>query len=623
MERHAVPILWGVSAILVLFALTQASLGFFTIDEAIYLFAADFLRVKHSLILENGLDLYRSGDLDWIGLLTFGPNGLTSQYPPGTTFLWWPVVAVLGERGIILVNALATVGAVFVTHALAMKLFSDAKTALAAALIFLLATFSLEYAFGYWPHMLSVFLVAAAILAFIHALDSENKGFKAAVVSGIIVGLGTLVRIDTVLILPSIAIVTVLFANKPMRILVGGAVGLVPAMVILALVNQVKFGTLNPLSYGGKGGETSLSNYIPFLALVAVGVTGLFALRFSRAKEMDKRWVVRALLLAAVAVAVSITVVPFARTLAMQITKGFLQLVIDARAIGNHGEAIRPTPEGTKLFWGLSKKALGQSIPWVGVVAMLFSGALFARHSRAVWTVLIITAIWLFPFLTRHWHGGLAANMRYFLPVVPLLSILCAALLIELVHRSGREPRVVIVAMVLGFCATAIWAMAMPSGLAGAHQILALWVFLGVVAASLVVGIWAHQTTALVALLAVGFGLGVAVFNSFSDTAVSQLRRDLARPLTDLDQGVTGKALIYTQLFRSATLNPDQIVAVQQRKKDAPDPELVRHALADGYIVLMPEPTAEEFVEMFPQFAVDGTVNEPIPMVVVVERPTD
>ena len=109
-------------------------------------------------------------------------------------------------------------------------------------------------------------------------------------------------------------------------------------------------------------------------------------------------------------------------------------------------------PDGTRSFWGLSKKALGQSLPWLGLLALLLRPQLWQGRSRSFTCALIFTALFMLPFLIRSWHGGMSSNMRYFLPALPVLSILAATLIHDLLDRDEARAANLIPAILLGSC---------------------------------------------------------------------------------------------------------------------------------------------------------------------------
>lgn len=599
MARHSTAALFAIGAGLLLFSLFHARLGFFIIDEAIYLFAADTFRLTGSLILQNGLDLEQSDDLLWTNLLSLGPGGLTSQYPPGTTFVWAPFLSLFGERSIIVLNALATAGALFATRGLALRLFGDPAAALGACLLYLFGTFTLEYAFVYWPHMVSVWTIVLSFSLFLDAMDDKRGTVLPAALSGLILGAGMLFRLDNVLLLPVFAILSVLFAVAPLRLMAGGALGILPSVLILGLVNQQKFGTFNPLSYGGKSGLTNIEVYLPF---AGVGLLVLLLLGMFRMYPPRRSWPVL-IALGGVAGLAALSAVPPLRSIAADYVVGGFRLMVDARSTYSAPAGIVPMPDGTTLFWGLAKKALAQSLPWLGLLFLLTQPGFWRERARSNVIVLIFVAIFSFPFAINAWHGGMSSNMRYFLPLLPFVSVLGAMLLKELVVGSAGRIRLLGASTLAGLAASFLWAASAPTGLAGAHQIWSLYLFVAVAASAIVAAHLRRPGTALVVIVAGGMGIGTAVFNTASDTLTSQLRRDGGRVLTDLSVGYTGKVLVYDVLLRSAFIDRDQVVALRSHAGAVPDEALVRAALAGGYRVLMREKWAVEFTGRYDAYS--------------------
>ena len=594
------------------FALAFAGLGFFIIDEAIYVFAADSFRQSGSLLLENGLEGSTSGDLRWTRLLTLGPNGLTSQYPPGSTVVWSWLLPVFDTRGIVLFNAAATTACLFVLHRLAKDIFKDNAVALGTVGLFLFGTFSLEYAFTIWPHMPAVLSVTLCILLFLRSLEASfQRALWMAVASGFVLGLGITFRLDCVLVLPAIAILAIVLARHPLPVLLGGAIGLAPAMAALAWANAMKFGSPNPLNYGKSEGFTNVALYVPLAGAMAAGLLVLLAVRLwgGKLKLGRSMWIGLALAAAAAA-----AFVPQVQTALRALAWGAWVLLIDSRAIVSPLAGIEAQPDGTTSFWGLSKKALGQSMPWIGGLALLASFPIWRGRRREVLILLTFTALWLVPFLLRAWHGGMSSNMRYFLPILPLVCVLGAWLIVELHRRSGLTVSPAVVATALGFLGLVAWAISMPTGLAGAHQIASLLILALVSICAFCAAIYRTQALARIAVLSLCFGVGASAFNTVSDTAVSQIRRHANSVLADVGAGVEGRAVVYSYLFRSAMQNPEQIIAMPDTFSEGPDADLVARALAAGYRVLMPEALAAAFVTQSSDFAIVGPAESPLPM---------
>ncbi|MDJ1006803.1 MAG: hypothetical protein QNJ13_03180 [Paracoccaceae bacterium] len=596
MAKQSTAILYAFSAAVLAFALLHAQLGFFIIDEVLYLFAADTFRLGGGLILDNGLHLAPSTDLNWTELVPLGPSGLTSQYPPGTTFVWAPLLSLFGERAIIVLSAVAAVGAVFATRGLALRLFGDPVVAVIASLLLLFATFMLEYAFVYWPHTMSVWTVALSFCLFLDALDDRRGTVLPAMLSGLVLGVGLLFRLDAFLLLPIFTVLAVTFAARPVRLLIGGAIGVAPAFAILALVNREKFGTFNPLSYGGTDGLTRLEVYLPF---AAVGLAALALLALVRLRPPTSRTWPPIAAAATVVVVAAVALIPALRAFVADYAVGSYRLLIDSRNIESELNGVVALPNGTTLFWGLPKKALAQSMPWLGLLLILTLPGFWRGRARSLAIALTFAVIFSFPFAATAWHGGMSSNMRYFLPLMPFLAILAAVILDYLMQRAPGHGPTLAVAVIAGAAFPWMWTALAPTGLAGAHQIWSLYLFAAVAFVALAAAHIPSPRTTIAALVLGGLGLGTAAFNTASDMYTSQLRRAEARPLSDLAYGYSGKVLIYDLMLRSALVDPDQVIALRSRHRDGPDEVLVRAALADEYRVLMPAATATAFVERF------------------------
>ena len=586
-----------IGAALLAYALFAARLGVFIIDEAIYLFAADTFAETAGFTLRNGLQLSTSGDLFLSNLLSNGPDGITSQYPPGSAVIWAPLVEHWGVRGIVVFNAACMVGSVFVTYALARRLLSAELSAL-ACLLFVFGSFALEYAFVIWPHSISVLTVLLAWLLFLRALEHGRRAFALAFVSGLVLGAGVLFRIDNILAVPAFGLLAILYAVRFGAVAFGGAAGLAVPMTMLSLANMLKFGTLNPLSYGVKdGGSTNLSAYLPFVAVLLVLSGAVWLVRSGRLRATPI-----SLGIAMACVVAAVVLVPDVQKMALKYANGVLRLIVDAREIPSRFSGVMDMPDGTRSFWGLSKKALGQSLPWLGVLLVLLRPKAWGGQGREIASAVMLCLLFTLPFLLRNWHGGMSSNMRYFLPILPVISILAVVAMRHLIGDDRAMIRTVLLAILLGLASSFAWMMVTPSALAGAHQIWALYVFGVVALASLAWSIVPSQPATKTALFVAGVGIGVSVFNTATDTLISQLRRGHNEVLTDLSSAFEGKALIYGAQLRSAFQSPDQFVAAPQIGANLPDIDLMQAAYSSGYRVLMPQDFAELLVAEYPEF---------------------
>ena len=71
-------------------------------------------------------------------------------------------------------------------------------------------------------------------------------------------------------------------------------------------------------------------------------------------------------------------------------------------------------------------------MPWIGLSAILLTCRVRPGEQRLFATLAILIATMSVPFIWLSWHGGGSGNMRYFLPILPPLCILCARLFHDL-----------------------------------------------------------------------------------------------------------------------------------------------------------------------------------------------
>lgn len=571
------------------------STGFLLIDEVIYMLSADTFRDTGSLIIENGYDVYGSEDLTWMELLSVGPYGLTPQYPVGSAVVGGFFIGLFDEHGFYVMNALAAAATLFVTRALALELFEDERVALGAILLLVFASYFTEYAFGLWPHMVSILSVTTSFWLFMRAAR-HDRPIVLAILSGLALGLGLLFRVDGVLLLPAIGLLGVLYAVRPVQVFVGGAIGLIPGLTAMAYANALKFGSWSPISYGGDYATEDPLKYVGLIALSGLGFVLTLIVR-TRGLRPTRIWIIPVVVLLVAAG----FLVPEVNRFTRRLMHGISVLIIDATKTIDPRPGVQLQENGTMLFWGLPKKALGQSAPWIGCLLVMFAWPWGARR-RAIACVLILTALWMFPFLIRSWHGGLSLNMRYFLPVLPALCILTAWLLTELIGE--RVPRVFLYAGLGGFAASTMWALVHPTGIAGSHQILSTYVFLAICVATFVAGV-AHTHTSSVVVMCACFGIGFAASTTVSDNILAQgARSDTMHDFSS----ETGRDVVFDIFARSVFRDPNQIFALPHWRNETADPDFVSAVLSDGYRVLMHQTRATGFVQQYPRFQVQSDV---------------
>ena len=575
------------------------STGFFTIDEVVYVLSVQAFHAGQGFVVDNGYHSFPSEDLSLLGLMIETPAGLTSQYPSGVTIVGALFFELLGARGLLLLNAIGAVGTLFVTFALARKLFNSVPVANLSIVLLVVFSFIPEFAVGYWPHMVSVFSVALAFYLFLNALDDE-KPFRWAVASGLVLGAGLLFRLDGVLLLVPIALVSVLFGRKPLQIFMGGLLGLAPVFGVMSWINHIKFGSINPISYGSSdGGGVDPMRYVSFAVVAAVATLVIWGARtyggaFRVTWLKPKVW-------SALAVAVGLAAivgVPQGQHVALRLAQGFYALILDARSIIDLRPGIYRGPENTLFLWGMTKKALGQSLPWLGLLAALFVLPLAGRR-RSIAIVLIVISIWMLPFILRIWHGGLGSNMRYFLPTLPFLAALCSWIIVEISARLDSPLKPIFAGAVLGFLSVQLWVTLRESGAAGVQQILSTYT-LYAVAVLAIVGLLVRRLLPL-AGVAVGLGLALSLTNSVFDQSAGQLRRAATFENAGEFSKIAGPIVVYGAPENALLANQraDIVAAIKPFTNDTFDKAYVESALSGGYRVFVPSVEFGEFTLWF------------------------
>jgi hypothetical protein len=530
-------LVWGLST-LILIAAFLVSPGFFSIDEAIYYLGGRALAEGGSLgIHNNGFEQFHSEALK-LRFLVDGPQGLTPQYPAGSALLAAPLLPFLGPRAFILINAVAAVLTLFTVRNICLSQFKSEAIAKVAIGLLVGGTFWLEYAFGIWPHMISAFLGLEAYWFALRHLERDSKGD--VILSGLFAGLGMMFRLDAAFAVPAIGLMLVIFAPRFFRSSLWFGVGLLPTLILSSGIKYLKFGSPNPFSYGQAGGNTDLAAYGPIFAALCVGF-GLLVMARKVEWRVDHKVAVAAIALLGVLVAV-----PATNAWLLRFCNGFLALVVDLRTVDDARAGVQPGEGGTVLFWNLVKKSLGQSMPWIGLTAILLTGGIERDNRRVITTLLIFIAIFTMPFIALSWHGGGGSNMRYFLPVLPAIGILCAKLLRDL-WEAVPQAVTFLAAGIWGAMALCVaWIFLHPSGHAGVQQIVATHVLLATTIAAIAAGLsWRFQQSARKLLIALcAGGLVIAATSAASDFVAEAQRRANSQDANDVVGELPTKSLV-------------------------------------------------------------------------------
>lgn len=580
--------LWGLSAIILISAFI-VSPGFFSIDEAIYYLGARAVAEGGSLGIENGYHQFDSESLR-LRLLVDGPQGLTPQYPAGSAVLAGLLLPFLGPRSFILLNALAAVLTLFTVWKICLSQFGSKAVARIAVALLVAGTFFVEYAVGVWPHMLSAFFAVQAYWFALRHLDSNGKGYRDAILSGLFAGAGMLFRLDAALAVPAIGLIIVMFAPYFVRSSLFFGVGVLPSLALASWLNYLKFDTPNPFSYGRSygqsGGNIDLAAHAALFAALWVAFGALLLWR-----KVGWRMERKAAIAALVILGSALLIIPATNAWLLRFWNGFLALVVDLRNIEDPRVGVQPGPGGTLLFWTLVKKSLGQSMPWIGLTAMLLTSGIQKSERRFIATLFVFIATMTMPFILLSWHGGGGSNMRYFLPVLPALCILCAKLLHDL-WQSAPDAMIFLAAGIWGAIALCLgWIFLHPSGYAGVQQNLSTHVLLATALSAVAAGIdWHFRQVArglTISLFAGGWLM--AMTSAAADFQVKERRRAMSYGISETVGSLPAKSLVITFPEWAALRVPgnDSIVASRDPEFQRPDHQLILDALDTGYRVFM------------------------------------
>lgn len=559
--------------------------GVFGGDGLIYRAMIDAFARDGSLFVGNGYAEYPSPALT-LELLVVSGDRLAPQYPGGWGILAAPAYLAGGLRGVILVNAVVSALTLPLIWLAARALFGDRRVAATAALIYALATFAVDYALAFWPHGITTFLVTAAFAATATGWrGTHHDGLWGLLAAGLAVGLAINIRVDAILAAAAIGAWTLGAARRPYLALAMLVLGLLPGLAAAAAVNHAKFASLSPFTYGKSGGE-SLSGYAELFPVLAVAGIAFLALGLRPVRAAAFRPAVQAAILAVVLAAVLL--LPPLRELALRVARGFYVLVIDLQAHPVPGRGVFLQEDGTILMFGVTKKALLQSLPYAASVLLLLP-RLIRRPGRAPLALCLLFALAFIAFFSLNtWHGGASNNMRYFLNIVPVMAMLSALALREILSVMGRRPAIAAIAEVALLAAVFAYVRwrGHTFGFAVENTLpTATVIAIAVLSAAFLVsrrGARAVAASALHGLVVVGL---VTAFISvwFFDIQVSRNERRINAEMVTLADRLPADALVVTFIasYAGYRLNrPPAMTAMADHASRAFDADLVAHAFA-------------------------------------------
>jgi len=598
--------------------------GVFIIDGFVYQAMIDAFARNGSFLVTNGYTEYLNGALQ-LNLMRVVDGQLVPQYPGGWGILAAPAYLAAGLRGVIMLNAVASALTLPLVWMIARSLFDDRRIATRAALVYGLASFAVDYAFGVWPHGVSTFLITAAVAAIVAgwrgAAPAELRGALAA---GLLLGLDVNIRVDAVIAAAPLALWLLGAARRPYAAFALMLAGLLPGVAAAAAINQVKFGIPSPITYGATHGAVSLGYYAQLAPLAAVGA--LAGLSLGNLRVRRAAFSRTGLVLGAVAVAVLVLIVPGARQSVSRIVEGAWVLIVDFQDYRASTHGLTVMDDGTIRMFGLVKKALLQSLPYVAAVIVLLPRLWRGPDRAAMWFCALFVGLGIAPYAFGSWHGGTSNNMRYLLDVVPILAILSAVVLREISelvrHRGG--PLTVVAA--LAVCGGAIlYAQARGYDLFFAcENTLPNAIVLAIAGLSLVVLATQGSVRGYSAAMLRGvvvLGLVVAFLSAWGfDLGVSQYKRAVTVQLDTLTGDLPDNALVatFTPAVAGFRINRPPALTAQAYYSDPTNAadltSLIAQAFAEG------RPVFAQGRELADMLVAAGVASEPAPRYGIGER---
>jgi hypothetical protein len=268
-------------------------------------------------------------------------------------------------------------------------------------------------------------------------LASREGEFGAIAAAGLISGFAQSIRIDMIVLAPTIILWLRLFcAGDTRRRAAVFAASLTPGLLLAAALNYLKLGEFNPFAYDNNVIANDERAFLPLA--VAAGALLAFVLAvdvrrlFRRRKSRPAAW---ALALAGVGA------LCFAPAFA-GLARGYWYALIDAQSYEFLDRQIGIVRDqwGWLNFYGFSKKALAQSAPFLPLaiypVFRFFRGEL--QPGEAL--LLILSAAFATLYSFNQTDSGLGLNARFLLPLLPAISIIAALEVQRLQKQSGVRP---------------------------------------------------------------------------------------------------------------------------------------------------------------------------------------
>ncbi len=365
--------------------------GVFTIDENNYLASVIGLR-NGDLALAGTDQLPPSIELYWFDPWPAGRGAprvpVVSTAPPLYAPLALPF-SLFGYRGLVALNTLSFLVAIWLTFLIARRASERASTAWIAAGTFAFAAPTLGYSLALWPHQLTVALCTAAV-ASAQAARTRLQPLLAALGAGLLVGLAAGIRYQNAIFAALLGLTLCLWGKARLKAAAGYSLGLMGPFVASAWINHARIGMWSPFSKG------------PTYTALYAG-TGPHGNALTEALHV--LWA---------------TVVDFSAHPAILGGAAKWQWLPDSL--------------GAFIWQGALKKAWTQSAPWVLLALLLLCWAAWpgskmqvrARDTLRPFVLIVFGMLGFFALAGFARHDGISFNQRYFLELTPLVTVALA-----------------------------------------------------------------------------------------------------------------------------------------------------------------------------------------------------
>ena len=292
-----------------------------------------------------------------------------------------------GWRGLTLLNTLSFILSGLLVFLFVRRYTRQASSAWLAVALLLLGGYSMEYAQGVWPHMLSVFLCVAAVYCVSLVWDGEKSIY--AILGGFLIGVACGVREQNIFLAGCLGLTILLWGNRRIHSAGYYLAGIAAPLLTSATLNYFRLGIFFP--------TPKTSSYAKFVTSPIRSGSWI--------RPFEVFWV---------------KIVDFSTFASFQDPAEFV-------------DYSREPSTGAFLVAGIVKKALLQSSPWIALGLALCVMIWMKmpnvpddrRKTVRALSILILSVIGMFS-MAGFRMDGLSFNQRYLLEIVPLAAIVIA-----------------------------------------------------------------------------------------------------------------------------------------------------------------------------------------------------